>query len=100
VDFEEHQALKKYYDAVETLPDLENVAHRGKEFFMKAPQTFLSSPCQGVVETALSRLSRKQQGQSYGLDYTPIADLIHEVVVPALSQGQMIESHVQLAGRA
>ena len=36
VDFEEHQALKKYYDAVEILPDLENVAHGGKEFYRVA----------------------------------------------------------------
>ena len=35
-----------------------------------------------------------------GVDYTPIADIIHKVAGAASSQGQMIESHVQGAGRA
>ena len=35
-----------------------------------------------------------------GVDYKPIADIIHKVAGTALSQGQMIENHVQGAGRA
>ena len=35
-----------------------------------------------------------------GEDYSPIATLIHRVAVAVSSQGQMIESHVQAAGRA
>ena len=35
-----------------------------------------------------------------GIDYTPIAELIHQVAGAASSQGQMIENHVQGAGRA
>ena len=41
VDLDQHLSLKKYYDAVETLPELGNNADGGKEFFMQAPVTFL-----------------------------------------------------------
>ena len=41
VDLDQHPSLKKYYDAVETLPELRNNADGGKEFFMQAPVTFL-----------------------------------------------------------
>ena len=41
VDLDQHPSLKKYYDAVETLPELGNNADGGKEFFMQAPITFL-----------------------------------------------------------
>ena len=41
VDLGQHPSLKKYYDAVETLPELGDVKEAGKEYFMKAPETFL-----------------------------------------------------------
>ena len=41
VDLSQHASLKKYYDAVETLPELGDVKEGGKEYFMKAPETFL-----------------------------------------------------------
>ena len=41
VDLEQHPSLKKYYDAVETLPELGEPREGGKEFFMQAPITFL-----------------------------------------------------------
>ena len=41
VDLAQHPSLKKYYDAVETLPELGEPREGGKEFFMQAPITFL-----------------------------------------------------------
>ena len=41
VDLGQHASLKKYYDAVETLPELGDVKEGGKEYFMKASKTFL-----------------------------------------------------------
>ena len=41
VDLGQHASLKKYYDAVETLPELGDAKEGGKEYFMKAPETFL-----------------------------------------------------------
>ena len=88
VDLDQHPLLKKYYDAVETLPELGNKADGGKEFFMQAPVTFLrlfrrafqehvekvwrhetiivftirdkSSPCTGAFETAIPYRRRKR----------------------------------------
>ena len=41
VDLGQHASLKKYYDAVETLPELGDEKEGGKEYFMKAPENFL-----------------------------------------------------------
>ena len=41
VDLGQHASLKKYYDAVETLPKLGDEKEGGKEYFMKAHETFL-----------------------------------------------------------
>ena len=72
VDLEQHPSLKKYYDAVETLPELGEPREGGKEFFMQAPITFLQlfrtafnvwrqcSSCTGAFEATISCSWRKQ----------------------------------------
>ena len=200
VDLEQHPSLKKYYDAVKTLPELGEAREGGKEFFMQAPITFLrifrtafnehvekvwrhekiilftigdnavlaqellkllfhvaggndkdshqwppsnrnitlknhirskhdaeinvrdfieyisekanlekaiTDPLFSNYEDLLRQMAEAEtpvdvhnEATWDGVDYKPIADIIHKVAGAASSQGQMIENHVQGAGRA